>query len=267
MSEGKEYLLTARGNLKLKDKKLVTGDKVEFEGGAITKIQDRKSTILRPKVANCDAINLVVASTPSPDYLLIDKMIVCCVKAGVEVYITVNKCDVDENTANYVKENYADACDGLFFVSAESGDGIKNLVDALKGKLCCFAGQSAVGKTSLCNAIFGKNHAVNSVSEKTDRGRHTTTSREIHYSNDLFIVDTPGFSSFDIETVCSYDLMNYYKDFAPYNGKCYYVGCMHVSEPDCLVKEAVKNGKISSDRYDRYLTVYKEIKEYEKRKY
>lgn len=267
MSEGKEYILTARGNLKLNDKRLVTGDKVEFGGGVITKIEDRKSVIMRPKVANVDAVNLVIASTPAPDYTLIDKMLVRCFKSGVEVYITVNKCDVDEKTAEYVKINYDKACDGLFFVSAETGEGVRNLVDALRGKLCCFAGQSAVGKTSLCNSIFGKNHAVNTVSEKTDRGRHTTTSREIHYSDDLFIIDTPGFSSFDIETISSYELMNYYKDFSPYNGKCYFVGCMHVNEPDCLVKEAVKNDKISADRYKRYVTIYKEIKEYEKRKY
>lgn len=267
MSGGKEYLLSARGSLKLKDKKLVTGDKVEFSDGVITRIEDRKSTIFRPKVANADAVNIVIASTPSPDYILVDKMIVECVRAGVKVYLTVNKCDVDDKTSDYVRKNYANACDGLFFVSAETGVGIDALVSSLKGKLCCFAGQSAVGKTSLCNAIFGKNHAVNSVSEKTDRGRHTTTSREIHYSDELLIVDTPGFSSFDIETIESYSLMNYYKDFSPYNGKCYYVGCMHVSEPDCLVKQAVSNGEVSFDRYERYLTIYKEIKEYEKRKY
>lgn len=257
----------ARGNLKIKDKKLVTGDAVEFSDGVITKIFDRKSVIGRPKVANVDCMNIVIATNPSPDFLLVDKMIVECVKSNVAVYLTINKCDVDNITTDYVMNNYKDAVDGIFPVSAKTGEGIDKLVSAIKGKLCCLAGQSAVGKTSLCNAIFGKSEAVNSLSDKTNRGRHTTTSRQIHYLNDLLIVDTPGFSSFDLETVKSYDLKDYYKDFLPFNDKCYYVGCMHLSEPDCSLKEALDSGKISSERYERYTLIYKEIKEYEKRQY
>lgn len=212
-------------------------------------------------------VNIVIASTPSPDYLLVDKMIIDCTRLGISVYLTVNKCDVTTDTKDYVLQNYKKAVDKIFCVSAETGEGVSELVEASQGKLCCFAGQSAVGKTSLCNSIFGKTNSVNTVSEKTDRGRHTTTSREIHYTDSLLIVDTPGFSAFDIENVDSRELMNYYKDFAPYNGKCYFVGCMHVSEPDCLVKNAVQTGIVSNERYKRYLTIYKEIKEYEKRKY
>lgn len=267
LSNGKEYTCVARGNLKIKDKKLITGDKVEFSDGVITKIEDRQSIIGRPRVANADVVNIVIASKPQPDYLLVDKMIIECVRVGISVYITVNKCDVDSVTSDYINKHYRNAVDAVFTVSAESGEGIDELKNALKGKLCCLSGQSAVGKTSLCNAIFGKNEAVNTVSQKTDRGRHTTTAREIHYSQDLLIVDTPGFSSLDIESVKSYDLANYYKDFAEYNGKCFYIGCMHISEPDCCLKQALDLGEISKDRYERYLTIYKEIKEYEKRKY
>ncbi len=194
-------------------------------------------------------------------------MIVDCTRLGISVFITVNKCDLTEDTKNYVLKNYSAAVDGIFCVSTETGEGIAELIKASEDKLCCLAGQSAVGKTSLCNSIFGKENSVNTVSEKTDRGRHTTTSREIHYADKLFIVDTPGFSAFDVENIKSSELMNYYKDFAPYNGKCYFIGCMHVSEPDCLVKNAVDEGKLSSERYKRYLTIYREIKEYEKRKY
>lgn len=238
-----------------------------FENGVITEIADRTVCIGRPRVANVDVVNIVVASTPEPDYYLVDKMIVQCVKLGISVFITVNKCDNDCKTFDYITKNYANAVDGIFPVSAKTGSGIQSLISALDGKLCCLSGQSAVGKTSLCNAIFGKSEAVNSVSEKTDRGRHTTTSRVIHYNDRLFIVDTPGFSAYELNDVDSYSLMNYYKDFSDYNGKCYYVGCMHVAEPDCLVKNAVECGKISADRYTRYLSIYKEVKEYEKRKY
>lgn len=259
--------MPAKGNLKLKDKKLIVGDKVAFDKGIITEIKDRTVCIGRPRVANVDVVNIVIAKTPEPDYYLIDKMIIQCVKLGITVYITVNKCDEDLQTFDYVIKNYAHAVDGVFSVSAKTGKGINELVSALSGKLCCLSGQSAVGKTSICNAIFGKNEAVNTVSEKTDRGRHTTTSRVIHYDDRLLVIDTPGFSAYELNDVDIYSLMNYYKDFANYNGKCYYVGCMHVNEPDCLVKNAVESGKISVDRYNRYISIYKEIKEYEKRKY
>lgn len=267
LSGGKEYTCAARGNLKMKDKKLITGDKVEFENGVITKILDRTTCIGRPRVANVDVVNIVIANAPQPDFMLIDKMIIECVKSNIAVYITVNKCDQDKTLAQYVLDNYKNAVDKIYLVSAVTGEGVQLLIDDLRGKLCSLAGQSAVGKTSLCNWIFTKKEAVNTLSLKTERGRHTTTSREIHYQDDLFIVDTPGFSSFDIQSVNSYDLMNYYKDFAPFNGKCYYIGCMHIAEPDCLVKNALSSGEISQDRYNRYLAIYKEIKEYEKRKY
>lgn len=267
LSNGQEYLCVARGNLKIKDKKIITGDKVEFSDGVITEISPRKVEIGRPKVANVDVVNIVIASTPTPDYLLVDKMIIDCVRLGISVYLTVNKCDVTTDTKDYVLKNYKNAVDKIFCVSAETSEGVSELVEASKGKLCCLAGQSAVGKTSLCNLIFGKTNSVNTVSDKTDRGRHTTTSREIHYTDSLFIVDTPGFSAFDIENVDSCELMNYYKDFEPYNGKCYFIGCMHVSEPDCLVKNAVEKGIVSNERYKRYLSIYREVKEYEKRKY
>lgn len=267
LSGGKEYTCVARGNLKIKDKKLITGDRVEFLDGVITAIEDRKNSIGRPRVANVDVVNIVIATKPQPDFMLVDKMIIECVRVGVRVFLTVNKCDLDQKTADYVRENYVNAVDAVFTISAESGEGVDELKNAVKGKTCCLAGQSAVGKTSICNAVFGKNEAVNSLSEKTDRGRHTTTAREIHYDDDLLIVDTPGFSSFDVQEVSSYDLANFYKDFAPYNGNCFYVGCMHVSEPDCKLKKAVDDGYVFKDRYLRYLAIYKEIKEYEKRKY
>ena len=99
------------------------------------------------------------------------------------------------------------------------------------------------------------------------RGRHTTTGREIHFGENLQVVDTPGFSNVDVINVKSRDLCLFYKEFEPYNGKCYYIGCAHVSEPDCQVKAAVTRGEISVDRYERYKTLFKEIAENEKRKY
>lgn len=266
LADNTEYLCVARGNLKIKDKKLITGDRVEFSQGVIESIYPRKTMITRPKAANIDCVNIVIATRPQPDYLLVDKMIVQCRKENIEVFITVNKCDEDALTANYVAKHYKDAVDGLFFVSAQTGVGIDLLKSALKNRFCCLAGQSAVGKTSICNRLFEMDKKVNSLSDKTLRGRHTTTSREIHYGDDLLIIDTPGFSALDTY-VESKHLHLYYKEFAEHNGKCYYIGCMHIEEPDCLVKDALKDNLISKDRYDRYVAIFKELKEYEKRKY
>ncbi|MBO7369037.1 MAG: ribosome small subunit-dependent GTPase A, partial [Clostridia bacterium] len=177
------------------------------------------------------------------------------------------KTDLGAKLCDYVQSNYLKAVYALYFLSAETGEGVEDLKAAIRGKFAAFAGQSAVGKTSLINRIFNKEERVNELSEKTLRGRHTTTARTIHIEGDFMITDTPGFSSSQEFSVESFDLPLYYKEFEPYNGKCYYIGCSHIAEPDCLVKDALSRGDISEDRYKRYVVIYKEIKEYEKRKY
>ncbi len=259
-----------RGVLKIKSQGIKVGDKVEFENGLITSIKKRISFFPRTNVANIEVCNIVIAPLPKPDFLLVDKMIVEARHGGAEVWITVNKNDT-ENSAelyNYVCENYCNCVEKIFLISAKNGFGVEELKKNCKNKICVFAGQSAVGKTSLVNVLFGIQEKTNEISQKTLRGRHTTTKRQIHFIDEYSIVDTPGFSAVDINLIKSQEISKYYKDFEEFNGKCYYIGCVHVNEPDCLVKEAVENKQISFDRYQRYLTIYKEVKEYEKmRKY
>ena len=243
------------------------GDKVEFDGGVIKKVVDRKSYFARTGVANISCINIVISPLPKPDFILIDKLMVEARSGGAKVVITRNKCDIDDGLIDYCLKNYTAAADKIFIVSAQTGEGVDELENYLKGEFCAFAGQSAVGKTSLINRIFSLEKTVNSVSEKTRRGRHTTTSREIHFKDDITVIDTPGFSAVEILNVKSSDLDKCYKEFEPYIGKCYYIGCTHTAEPDCLIKDAVLRGEITKDRYTRYCTIYKEIKDYEKRKY
>ena len=253
--------------LKIKASGIKVGDRVGFDEENIYEVYKRDGYFPRINVANIECVVIVVAALPKPDLLLIDKLIVearCC---GAEVYIAVNKTDLGGELSEIIEKDYRNAAEGLYFVSAETGDGVEELKKAIKGKFAAFAGQSAVGKSSLINRIFNKNEAVGELSEKTLRGRHTTTSRTIHIEGDYMITDTPGFSSSQEFSVKSTDLPLYYKEFYPYNGKCYYIGCTHTAEPDCLVKKALSDGDISKDRYDRYVGIYKEIKEYEKRKY
>ena len=266
-SDGKYHVLSARGVLKIRSKGIKVGDKVEFDENSVVKVFERKNYFPRINVANIDCVNIVVASVPKPDLMLVDKLIVEARASGAEVYITVNKSDIGGGSAEYFTENYRNAVENVFIVSAKEKTGFSALKAACKNKLVAFAGQSAVGKTSLSNVIFDMKERVDDVSEKTMRGRHTTTGRTIYIDDEYRIIDTPGFSAIDVLSVKSSSLSLYYKEFAPYNGKCYYIGCTHINEPDCLVKSALSSGKISRERYNRYCEIFKEIKEYEKRKY
>ena len=253
--------------MKIKGAGIKVGDSVEFDENNVYSVKERKSFFPRINVANIECVVIVVAALPEPDFLLVDKLIVEARYCGAEVILAVNKTDLGAEICDYVQSNYQKAADALYFLSAETGEGVEDLKVAIRGKFAAFAGQSAVGKTSLINRIFNKEERVNELSEKTLRGRHTTTARTIHIEGDFMITDTPGFSSSQEFSVESFDLPLYYKEFEPYNGKCYYIGCSHIAEPDCLVKDALSRGDISEDRYKRYVVIYKEIKEYEKRKY
>jgi len=253
--------------MKLRQNGIKVGDDVEFSDGVITRVMERRSFFPRTNVANVSCINIVVSPLPKPDFLLVDKMITEAYSGGAKAVLTINKCETDDGLIGYCLKNYHSAVDKIFVVSAETGEGFDELKNYLKGQFCALAGQSAVGKTSIVNRLFSLEKSVNTLSEKTMRGRHTTTSREIHIKDDIMLIDTPGFSSVEVVNVCCADLDKHYKDFAPYVGKCYYIGCSHTAEPDCAVKQAVEKGEISTDRYSRYTAIYKEIKENEKRKY
>ncbi len=263
LNNDETHVLSARGIIKHKDGKLVVGDYVEVENQVITKFYPRKSRFIRPNVANVDCVNVVIASLPAPDFLLIDKIIATTISGGAKICLTVNKADISRDLYSYIVENYSKAVDKIFFVSAKTGDGIEELKSYLKDMLVVFIGQSAVGKTSLCNIIFNLNKPVGELSDKTQRGRHTTTSSQIYYSNGYGIVDTPGFND-SLCDIKSNDLASCYLEFEPYFNKCYFLDCKHVSEPDCAIKEAVRNGEISKDRYSRYIEIYNNLLKDEK---
>ncbi len=264
---GEELFVSAKGNLKIKNGAIKVGDEVELSDGVITSVYERKTFFPRINVANIDCVNIVIAPEPAPDYLLVDKMLIECVRLGAKPYITVNKCDFGDEIAKYVIDNYANACEKIFVVSALTGEGVEQMKEEFKGKIVAFAGQSAVGKTSLVNYLFGLKKRVNEVSEKLKRGRHTTTSRTLHVVGDFMIIDTPGFSSVISSDIKTSEIAHYYLDFENYYDLCAFRDCTHTHEPDCAVKEALTDGKIKKDRYERYLEIFKEIKDNEKRKY
>ena len=234
----------------------------------ISQIEERKNEIIRPHVANIDLLLITLsAKTPKPDFLLIDKLIIEAKRNNIEPIICINKCDIANiDLLNNIKSQYKN--NSILEISAITKQGINELKNLLTGKTSCLAGQSAVGKTSILNALCETDRQIGAISKKTDRGKHTT--REVNLltiDDNSFILDTPGFSILGIESIEPETLQLYYNEFEPLFGKCYYNMCLHYKEPDCAIKNAVNIGQINDDRYNRYIVLLEELINKEKTKY
>lgn len=220
---------------------------------------------MRPNIANLECLVILISDYPAPDYLILDKLILSAAYADIECAIVVNKSDLGCQTFNYIQKEYP-FIKNLFHVSSVSGEGIAELKNYLKQKSVAFAGQSAVGKTSVINALTGNDFLTGELSRKTERGRHTTTYSRIIRSGDFSVYDTPGFSELGVD-ITPQDAAANYPPFEDYLGKCKFFDCLHTDEPDCAVKIAVENREISADRYERYKIISKEICTEYKNKY
>ncbi|MGE5493940.1 MAG: ribosome small subunit-dependent GTPase A [Burkholderiales bacterium] len=262
----------ARGRFRKDGVTPLTGDNVKFSpGGFIEEIEPRKNELKRPRVVNIDTAAIVVsAAKPDVDYLLCDKLLVSIKLERIRPLIIINKCDIAESSRiNEIKSEYKDACETVC-VSAKSGEGIDALKELLSGGITCFAGQSAVGKSSIINALFPSlGLKTGQLSKKTERGAHTTRQAELLVGEEFSgaVVDTPGFTFFDCADIAPEKLSFFYEDMAPYRDKCRFTSCLHAGEPGCAVKEAAESVHISQGRYTRYLQILKEIQEKRSRKY
>ncbi len=260
-SDGEHYKCFARGKLR-RDGEIFIGDIVDIlydREGIIERVHERKSCLVRPYVSNMDILLIVVAAIPAPDMLLLDKLIIGADSQDVRCIIAVNKCDQDGSVqlADILKRDYRDVAE-IIKISAHTGQGLDELLAVLRGNYVCMAGQSAVGKSSLINAIVGDAISeTGELSAKSARGRHTTRHVKIYeLDGGLQIADTCGFSMLEMPIVSPATLKNYYPDFAPYARDCQYGNCNHAAEEDCGVRRAAEQGLISKSRYDRYLTLY-----------
>ena len=278
--EGIVYEANARGKFKKDDITPVVGDFVECEvvkedkekdRVSIDKILDRKVYIKRPKLANISQIVLVVSSKhPKPDLLMLDKQLAFIEYLGIKALIVLNKTDLDkEKTFKQIKTVYEKIGYKVIETKAKEGEGIKELKKELLNNTNAFSGNSGVGKSTLINAIFDKDVTLEGeISKKSKRGKNTTTyTRLYEIDKNTFIADTPGFSTFDISEIESKDLCLYFKEFRKYINDCEFVGCTHIKEENCGIKNAIKEGKIEQERYDRFCKIYNELKEKEKRKW
>lgn len=257
-SGGQIFHLSPSG--KTKASGIYVGDYVEFDEN-ITKVLPRKNLLIRPPMANIDKLFIVLAPSPKPDFVLIDKMIIYCHLNDITPLIVVNKQDLcDEEFIEKIKQDYA--CYETLFLSAKkaSPEMLKNSIEGI----CALAGQSAVGKSSLINALFedeGKTE-IGSLSEKIERGKQTTRLVSLYKVGKGYLADTAGFSLLDLGFVSSIEkneLASYYPDFLKGREQCKYRSCLHEGG-QCGVIGQVKEGKISKRRYENYLKILQELK-------
>ena len=269
---GITYECKAKGVFRNRKIKPLVGDNVEIEIldeeknlGNIEDILPRFNWLNRPAVANVDQTVIIFAvSAPAPNFNLLDRFLINMEQHEVPTVICFNKVDLEgfrqseDICRSYTKSGYE-----VLFISAESGYGIDVLEAVIKGKTTVFAGPSGVGKSSTLNSLFpDANVQTGGLSEKIQRGKHTTRHSELMFvDDDTYIMDTPGFSSLYTEGIEAEDLKLYFPEIAAYTGTCKFNMCNHISEPGCLVKKAVSDGRISKMRYDDYVMRYNELKE------
>ena len=270
------YECKAKGIFRKEKMKPLVGDVVEIDildeiekKVIITEIIERKIELIRPAVANIDQALVVFAVTkPKPHFNLLDRFLIMMESKEIPVVLCFNKKDIaTEPEIQELKEIYEKCGYQMIFTSALEEENTEELKNLLRGKTTAIAGPSGVGKSSLINIFHpDANMETGCISEKIERGKHTTRHSELIWIEDnTYIMDTPGFSSLYTNEFEKEELKYYFTEFAEYEGLCRFLGCDHVHEPGCAVKQALEEGKIHPVRYTNYLEMYNELKE--KRRY
>lgn len=262
----------AKGKFRSKKISPVAGDRVSVtvindKDNTIDEIFDRKNCLKRPPVANIDKLIIVVSSVrPKPNTLIIDKMTVLAEKNNIEPVIVITKTDLhfDEELVNI----YRSAGYRVYTFSTCDRSELDSIKNELKGCISAFTGNSGVGKSTLINALNGElNLVTGEISDKLGRGRHTTRQAEIFHVAEGLVIDTAGFSSIDFTAdnlIFADELQHLFREFGEVIGECRFTGCNHLGDKGCRVCELVENGTISKSRYESYISMFNETKDYKK---
>lgn len=265
------YECRARGLFRKSKITPLIGDRVlikinkEDNTGYVEQILDRITELKRPPVSNVNQAVIVFAvQKPDPNLWLLDRFLLLASYQELDVIICINKSDLDlDGKADEIYDIYNKAGYRIIKTSCKTKEGIEEIRNLLKKKITVFAGPSGVGKSTLLNNIQANlKLQTGDISQKTSRGKHTTRHVEL-IELDLggWVLDTPGFSTLDIDFLEEEELENFFLEISEKSTLCRFSGCCHNKEPGCAVKEAVDNGEISESRYDNYLSMLQEIKE------
>jgi ribosome biogenesis GTPase len=275
--DGNIYECRAKGIFRKEKQKPLVGDDVEMSivpdneklAGNVEALLPRRNALIRPAAANVDqALVVFAAAAPAPNLNLLDRFLISMEQQQIPVIICFNKTDlVDDAGLERLADAYAGSGYRVCMTCVARGEGIDEIQELLEGRTTVVAGPSGGGKSSLTNQLQSDvQMEVGSISEKIDRGKHTTRHTElIVLRKDTYFLDTPGFSSLTVQNIESGHLRDYFHEFDRYEPECRFQGCVHIHEPDCAVKAALEEGAISRERYDNYVLIYEELKN--RRKY
>jgi ribosome biogenesis GTPase / thiamine phosphate phosphatase len=270
-TEDEIFECKARGIFRKENQSPLPGDRVSItvdirsNKGNIDEILPRQTELIRPAVANVNQIIIITAvKSPAPDFMLLDKLLITAEMKGIKAVICLNKIDMaqDSETVGLIRA-YENAGYKVIMSSSKADLGFAEIKSILDERITVFAGQSGVGKSTILNRLMNsKIMQTGAVSEKIERGKHTTRHAElVEIDTGGYLVDTPGFSSFELSEIEFREIELFYPEFSNYLNKCKYTGCSHISEPGCLVKQALEEGIIDKGRYERYIQLYNTLKE------
>lgn len=263
------YECRARGLFRKNKIKPQVGDRVSIRAdeqsktGYVEEVHKRTTELIRPPVSNVNQAIIVFAiKQPDPNLWLLDRFLLLASSQNLEVVICINKIDIaTEEEVNEIYKMYKDIDYKIISTSTIEDIGIDDLRETLKGKITVFAGPSGVGKSTLLNAVQPDlGLETGSISAKNNRGKHTTRHTEL-IELDLggFVLDTPGFSSLDLDFLTEETLEEHFPEIHETGHGCKFNGCKHIKEPGCKVKESVEEGSISSSRYENYAMFLQEL--------